>query len=113
MFNNAEDLQAKVDAYFETADKLTITGLALHLGFCDRQSLYDYEEKEEFSCIIKKARLKVENGYEFNLHGNAPTGSIFALKNMGWKDMQGHEHTGQIGINWQEIKNYGTDEKTD
>jgi hypothetical protein len=25
-------------------------------------------------------------GYEENLRANNPTGSIFALKNMGWKD---------------------------
>jgi hypothetical protein len=66
----------------------TITGLALHLGFASRQSFYDYEERGEYSYIIKNARLRVEKGYELRLHRNNPTGSIFALKNMGWSDKQ-------------------------
>ena len=45
----------------------TITGLALALGFCDRQSLNDYEKKEEFSFIVKRARLMVESSYEEQL----------------------------------------------
>jgi hypothetical protein len=60
----------------------------LHLGFASRQSFYDYEERGEYSYIIKNARLRVEKGYELRLHGNNPTGSIFALKNMGWSDKQ-------------------------
>lgn len=108
IFADPEALKAKVDDYFvwvqgekeiiinqkgEPEEKwkrfpkhVTITGLALHLGFESRQSIYDYEEKGEFSYIIKNARLRVEENYEQNLHGNNCTGSIFALKNMGWKD---------------------------
>lgn len=78
-------------------EKITITGLALHIGFESRQSIYDYEEKGEFSYIIKNARLRVENAYEQMLHGTTPTGSIFALKNMGWKDNQRTELTGADG----------------
>ena len=103
LFKNEAELSNAVESYFEyikgvenkkTAggwdrypEPPTITGLALFLGFDSRQSLYEYEEKgNEFTCIIKRARLKVENGYEKNLHGSNNTGSIFALKNMGWKD---------------------------
>ncbi|GAB2539957.1 terminase small subunit [Rufibacter soli] len=64
----------------------TITGLALYLGFGSRASLDDYEKREEFSYIIKKGRARVEHGYEKALHMQSPTGAIFALKNMGWKD---------------------------
>lgn len=67
-------------------EPITITGLALHLGFCDRQSLNDYEKNIEFSFIIKKARMRVENSYEKNLHNDKPSGSIFALKVMGWQE---------------------------
>ena len=70
----------------------TITGLALALGFSTRKSLLDYEEKLEFVNIIKKAKLKVECEYEKRLSGNAPTGAIFALKNMEWKDSQTFDH---------------------
>lgn len=90
-FDNAEDLQKKVDEYFIWAKEQnnglkTITGLALFLGFESRQSIYDYEKDGTFSYIIKNARLRVEEGYEERLHTGVPTGAIFALKNMGWKD---------------------------
>ena len=64
----------------------TVAGLAYFLGFESRQSFYAYEDKIEFSYTIKRARLRIEKGYEQNLQFNNPTGSIFALKNMGWHD---------------------------
>lgn len=75
-------------------EKPTVTGLALHLGFESRQSIYDYKENGEFSYIIKRALLMVENGYEERLSENACTGAIFALKNMGWKDKTETEISG-------------------
>ena len=95
-FDNEEQLVAKVQEYFDTTDfaMLTVTGLAYFLGFESRQSFYDYEEKEQFSYIIKRARLFIESSYELRLSGNSPTGAIFALKNMGWNDKQQVEHTG-------------------
>lgn len=92
------ELEAKVQEYFADPDnKPTITGLAYHLGFESRQSLYDYEQKGEFSYIIKRARLRVEMGYENDLRGNNAAGPIFALKNMGWKDHNRTELTGADG----------------
>lgn len=86
-FDTPEQLEQAIKEYFTNDNKpFTITGIALWLGFCDRQSLYDYEKKPEFSCMIKEARLRVENAYEEKLSANNPTGSIFALKNMGWRD---------------------------
>jgi len=83
-----EELFDKCDEYFKTSielqEKITITGLALFLGFGSRSTLYDYAEKEVFSYIIKNAMLVVENSYEMS--GN--NFDIFALKNMGWKDKQ-------------------------
>jgi DNA-packaging protein gp3 len=117
LFNSPEELQKTIDDYFEFCkpkiedgqllsfgDKVTITGLALYLGFESRQSFYDYERHEEFSYIIKRARLRVESEYEKNLQSKNPTGSIFALKNMGWQDKQevDQKHSGGITINWQE-----------
>lgn len=64
----------------------TVTGLALFLGFCGRKTLDDYANKEMFGYIIKRAKLRVENGYERALYSQGNTGAIFALKNMGWKD---------------------------
>lgn len=108
-YEDPEELQKAVDDYFaglagskttsvnldgtitEKWDKMpepaTITGLALALGFESRQSVYDYDKEGQFSYIIKNARLRVECEYEKKLTtAQSPTGSIFALKNMGWKD---------------------------
>ena len=96
-YTEAGQLEAAIQEYFAFDGKKTITGLAYHLGFESRQSLYDYEQKGDFSYIIKRSRLKVEMMYEENLTENNCTGSIFALKNMGWKDNARHEHTGADG----------------
>ena len=87
-YETAQQFADKASGYFSTTDesKWTITGLALHLGFCDRQSLYDYQKKDEFSGIVKYCRTMVEMGYELKLSGINVTGAIFALKNMGWRD---------------------------
>ena len=113
MFNSLEDLEASIESYFDNPPTRivvtnsgnsieikcpTITGLALHLGFMDRQSIYDYQEKEEYTCAIKKARLRIESNYETNLSGGAPTGSIFALKNFGWKDKIEQELSGSLSL---------------
>ena len=111
LFSTSEDLQNAVDGYFEYVkgevdgeeiirypENITITGLAVFLGFESRQSIYDYEKDGKFSYIIKKARLKVEQSYENRLHSNTPTGAIFALKNMGWKDKTETEHSGEMTV---------------
>ena len=90
-YKTTEELQSAIDAYFEACgengEPYTVTGLALALGFSDRQSLYDQEDRgDEYSCIVKRARLRVEQGYELALFGKSYGGAIFALKNMGWKD---------------------------
>ena len=108
-YKTPEEFEAACDSYFAkcAADEtpLTITGLVLYLGFCERKSLYDYEAKPEFLHVVKKARMRVENGYELRLSGNSPTGSIFALKNMGWKDKTEQEMYGKdggpIAIGWE------------
>lgn len=90
VYETPELMAQAIDLYLATceAEKKapTVTRMALALGFESRQSFYDYEEKPEFSYIIKTARLYVEAGYEDGLRENNCTGSIFALKNMGWKD---------------------------
>lgn len=86
-----EQMQAAIDEYFDTEEEPTVTGLALHLGFTTRDALYSYHGYgTEFSDIVKRARLRVECRYEKNLShkGLHAAGSIFALKNMGWKDSQ-------------------------
>jgi hypothetical protein len=76
---------------------VTFTGMAIHLGFADRRSFYDYEKLPEFSHSVKKARSLVERSYERRLSSSNPVGAIFALKNHGWTDKQRVEHTGADG----------------
>lgn len=89
-FETVESLESAIQAFFDTQIEnngiITVSGLAYSLGFASRQSLQDYKEREEYSYVIKRALLFVESCYEQKLSGNNPTGSIFVLKNMGWKD---------------------------
>ena len=88
-FKSPEEMQEKIDAYFKTTpdEEVTITGLALALD-TDRQTLINYEKRDEFFDTIKKAKTIVENSYERALRKNGRTGEIFALKNFGWQDKQ-------------------------
>jgi hypothetical protein len=113
-YKTAQELDLKISEYFEnkkpkpitqdidgkiiavtdkhgnvvyTKEKPTLSGLAVYLGFADRQSLYDQKERDsEFSCAIKKAYSMIECYHEENLFEPACTGSIFWLKAHGWKD---------------------------
>jgi len=108
-FQDATELQSKIDDYFNTtpADEVTITGLALHLD-TSRETLMDYEngtwganltdeEQKSLSYTIKKAKLRVHNEYEKDLRRKGRGGDIFALKNFGWKDKQESEVYGKDG----------------
>lgn len=110
-FKSPGELQAGIDSYFDEMcqtvvikdeegralmDKRgrpvvevnppTVSGLARHLGFMDRQSMYDYKGREEFSCTIKETILRIEEFAEKQLFVGNSTGAIFWLKNKGWKD---------------------------
>ena len=103
-YETAEEVRAKCIEYFESCieldEKITITGLALFLGFCSRKSLYEYEKKEEFRYIIKNAMLVVENSYE----SKGTNFDIFALKNMGWTDRQEIDMNANVKQNIDPIK---------
>ncbi len=86
-FQSPQELREAIDQYFETEEKPTLSGLALHLGLT-RQSVQNYKHREEFSEIIIRAAQRIETLYEEKLvYGKNPTGVIFALKcGMGWKE---------------------------
>jgi len=86
-FKTLPELEKVIDKYFQDTpiDEWTITGLALALD-TSRKVLCEYEDKDEFSNTIKKAKLIVENGYEIDLKKHGRAGTIFALKNFDWKD---------------------------
>lgn len=109
IYEKVDDLLPALEAWetsIKGGEKPTVTGLCLALGFDSKDTLYAYRDKDGFSYPIKKALLIVENGYEKALRENQPTGSIFALKNMGWKDRQEVEQSGSLSITWNEERTY-------
>ena len=114
MYKNKKEMQKKIDEYFEeckgkvltdaegnvVTDKyglplyverkpLTITGLALALGFNSRQALLNYQGKEEFNDTITRAKTKVEQYAEERLFDkDGANGAKFSLANnfTGWKE---------------------------
>ena len=116
MYKTPEEMQKVIDAYFEECEgvyvrdkdgiietdkygdpittkkrPLTITGLALALGFTTRQALLNYEGKPEFVDTIKKAKSKVEQYAEERLFDkDGVNGAKFNLSNnfKGWSEKQ-------------------------
>ena len=88
-FKSAAELEKKIAEYFaecvRMGEPLTVTGLALALD-TTRETLMDYQEKNDYSDAIKKAKLRIENAYEKRLIARGNGGDIFALKQFGWKD---------------------------
>lgn len=81
----------------------TITGLALALN-TSRETLLDYEGKDDFSDTIKVAKLKCQNFTELSLYTNAPTGPIFSLKNnYGWKDQTQVDSTNTHKVKFEDM----------
>lgn len=107
-----EELQAKVDSYFDSCDKhktstlvgtganavimevpdpqpYTMAGLALHVGLTSRQALLNYAERDGFDEVLRVARMRIMAHTEAKLHrpGNN-NGIIFALSNNFRQDFQ-------------------------
>ncbi len=97
------EVKAKIIDYFKMCInqskskgmKPTITGLIYHAGFISRKQFIEYEGREAFSNVIKKARLLIENYYEHMALGAHPAGPIFVLKQFDWTD--------QVQINSHEV----------
>jgi hypothetical protein len=101
-YKTVEELEEAIDAYFqENPINPSVVELALHLGFSSRQSMYDYQGREEFSYTIKKAVSIVESIHEKRLFESSCTGSIFWLKNRGWnaEESKKVEHAGKMDFN--------------
>ena len=76
----------------------TITGLALFLN-TSRETLMNYEKKDEFFDTILQGKQIIEKAYEERLINRGNGGDIFALKNFKWKD----ESTVNANTNSEEI----------
>ena len=93
-YESVEAMQKAIDKYFDECDEnekpYTVSGLAYALG-TNRQTLLNYEDKEEFVDTIKTAKAKIERFNEELLYSKdvSTTGVIFNLKNnYNWKDKQ-------------------------
>lgn len=113
-YESAEQIEKLSQEYFDSTpkDEWTITGLALALD-TNRQTLMNYEDREEFFDTIKKLKTKVENQYEISLRKNGRSGDIFGLKNFGWKDKSEVDQNTNMNLTWKEVKSYDPDEKAD
>lgn len=115
-YKSKEEIQEKIDAYFKDCEgkvvkdengrpilnkydepviignrPMTITGLALALGFSSRQSLLNYKGKKEFLDTITRAYARVEQYTEERLFDkDGAAGAKFSLANNfeGWKEKQ-------------------------
>lgn len=101
-FTDPKKMKEILDKYFESTpdNKITLTGIILALD-TNKETFYEYAQKEGFKEIINNARLRVENSYETDLRDKGRAGDIFALKNFGWKDKTETEisNNGTIAIN--------------
>ena len=101
IFKSVEELQEKIDAYkeyLETSGKPpTIAGLAYYTGI-DRQTLYNYKEKDEFFGTIKRFVNWILSTYEEQAVEKGNAGIIFLMKNYGYTDKQQVETTGEITL---------------
>lgn len=116
IYKTKEELQERIDAYFEEckgrvlqdtdgniltdkygapvvvdAKPLTITGLALALGFNSRQALLNYQGRKEFNDTVLRAKAVVEQYAEERLFDkDGANGAKFSLANNfeGWKEKQ-------------------------
>jgi hypothetical protein len=97
-YPDPEQLSEAIDSYFDWCQVQqqppTKVGLALHLGFCSRQSLQDYKVRSnnpEYAYCIKRAEAKIEQylAQRVILGKGSTPGTIFTLKAMhGWQETQ-------------------------
>lgn len=122
-YKTVEEMQAKIDEYFINSKgeylkdsdgnivvvkgypviiddyPLTVTGLALALGFLSRQALLNYQEKTEFHDAITRAKLVIEDYANKRLYDkDGVQGAKFTLTNNfeGYKEKQDIEHSGEM-----------------
>lgn len=117
-FETPKDLVKVIDGYLSNTEQeeLSVTGLALVVG--SKQLIQDYEKREGYDEVVKRAKLIIENAYEMSLRKNGRSGDIFALKNFGWKDapiidQSQHTHYTKVDINVEEFNRKSTKEKID
>lgn len=108
-YETPEELQILIDEYFESTpmERWTITGLAIALD-TDRSILCNYEQRDEFSNTIKRAKRKIEHAYEMHGMEHRSAFDIFRMKNMGWQDKSEVDQN----VNINEVRLVFVDSKT-
>jgi hypothetical protein len=105
-YPSPKDVETALDVYFRSYDctgsnKIpTMSGLALWLGFKDREDMKDSCRSDqprlpkEYIAPIRKAVAYIESLHESNMlkTGNH-SGSIFWLKNRGWSDIPARQES--------------------
>ena len=90
-FRTEHKLQDEIDRYFDECDAsnkpYSMARLAYHLGV-SRQTLYNYETKEKYGELIKRARDRIIACLEEKLLEHGTAGQIFLAKNYGYSDRQ-------------------------
>lgn len=91
MYKSVEEFDFIVDSYvalmLHEGRPLSLPGLCLALGFSDKSTLYEYQERDDdWTHSVKRARQLVEAAtVEAGYKGNAGM-PVFILKNMGYSD---------------------------
>jgi len=106
IFKNAEEMQKKIDEYFESCDGKpllddkgnvltdkygtpviigkkppTVTGLALYLGLKSRQALLNYQGRKAFNDTVTCAKMRIEAYAEERLFDkDGVKGAMFTLE---------------------------------
>jgi hypothetical protein len=106
-FESPEELEKKIDAYFQTCEDtgepLTVASLAAALD-CDPETLLNYQKKETFFGTIKRAKVRIQAAMEkYALTAKNPAGAIFLLKaNYNYSDKLQIESTRPVVIQFDE-----------
>lgn len=123
-YKTVAEMQEKIDAYFKDCEgklltdkygnyvfdkfgkpvitgarPITVTGLALALGFTSRQALLNYQGKEKFVDTITRAKARIEQYAEERLFDrDGANGAKFSLANnfKGWNEKAKVEVDGNL-----------------
>jgi len=112
LYGTPEALETAITDYFEYCSVQhkvpTVAGMAYHLGFESRQSMYDYENRDTAggAYLIKKARTYMESDLAQRAilgKGSIP-GVIFTLKAMhGWQETSVVEHHHDVTLSIDQL----------
>lgn len=90
------------DRSVEAMMKWTLPGFLLYCDVSKRQ-WEEFKTDPKYKDTCDKVMLNLEDKYCHGLETKNPTGSIFALKNMGWSDEKGIKSTIEVGARLEDV----------